>query len=80
MRQKIPVQVNCYSGYTYAERPYSFLWRRKTFKIARVESEWLEPDSKFFKVLTDDEKLFELCYNEGEDKWWLVAMETKEQI
>jgi len=37
-----------------------------------MEAEWLEPGEKFFRVVTEDEKLFELCYNEAHDKWWLI--------
>jgi hypothetical protein len=66
------IEVKCYSGHTYAQRPESFFWQDKEHKISKIEKEWLEPDKKFFKVVTEDEKLFELCYNEAQDKWWLI--------
>jgi len=71
------VQVKCYSGLTYAERPKSFLWKNKQLKIASIENEWLEPGKKFFRVVTEDEKVFELCYNEAQDKWWLTCQEQR---
>jgi len=66
------VEVKCYSGTTYADRPQSFLWQGRRYKVSKIEAEWLEPGKKFFKVVTEDEKLFELCYNEAHDKWWLI--------
>jgi hypothetical protein len=65
------IEVKCYSGHTYAQRPESFFWQDKEHKISKIEREWLEPGKKFFRVATEDEKVFELCYNEAQDKWWL---------
>jgi hypothetical protein len=69
------IEVKCYSGLIYAERPQSFFRKGKEHKIANVENEWLEPGKKLFRVVTEDEKVFQLCYNEPEDKWWLTCME-----
>lgn len=66
------VQVKCYSGYTYAQRPESFLWRSEVHAISRIEKEWLEPSRRCFRVITEGEKVFELCYNEVENEWRLV--------
>jgi hypothetical protein len=60
------LKVNCYSGHTYAQRPESFFWQDKEHKISRIEKE------RFFKVVTEDEKVFQLCYNETQDQWWLI--------
>jgi len=66
------IEVKCYSGHTYAQRPESFFWQDKEHKVSRIEQEWLEPSKRFFRVITEDEKLFELCYNETQDQWWLI--------
>jgi hypothetical protein len=66
--------VNCYSGYTYAERPESFLWQGIKYDIKNIEKEWLEPGEKHFKVSTSDNKLFQLCYNETVKKWSLTEL------
>jgi hypothetical protein len=66
------LEVKCYSGHTYAQRPESFFWQNKEHKISRIEEEWLEPGKRFFRIVTEDEKLFELCYNEAHDQWWLI--------
>jgi hypothetical protein len=63
------VSVACYSGARYAERPTSFDWRGAGYSVKRVESEWLEPGERHFRVRTEDDRLFELCYDERADLW-----------
>jgi len=63
------IQVNCYSGHTYAERPQSFLWQETEYKVEEIEKAWQEPGKKLFKVITAQGKSFELCYHETEDQW-----------
>jgi len=68
------LKVNCYSGYTYAERPESFLWQGVEYEIEEIEKEWLEPGEKHFQVRTRDNKIFQLCYNETEKQWSLTEL------
>jgi len=63
------VQVQCYSSYTYAQEPQSFIWQEKHYKIEEIEKAWQEPGKRLFKVITDNKKQFELCYNEVADQW-----------
>jgi hypothetical protein len=71
------VEVKCYSGHTYAERPQSFFWQDHEFKVISVEKEWLEPGNKFFQVVTEDEKVFQLCYNVAKDEWRLTCPDAR---
>ena len=64
-----PAQVTCYSGRTYAERPQSFLFEGQAHKVKSIEKEWHQPGGKYFLVRTNDDRLFELCYNEQQDEW-----------
>ncbi len=77
------VQVQCYSGRSYADRPASFLWQDKQYQIKDIEKEWIEPGQKHFVVVTTsakgeksekDEKRFEICYDEREDSWSLTEL------
>ena len=63
------IRINCYSGHTYAERPHSFLWQGTEYKIKEIEKAWQEPGKRLFKVITEDRKSFELCYDETNDQW-----------
>jgi len=71
---KIPPRVTCYSSHTYAERPKSFLWQGKEYKVKEIEKAWQEPVKRLFKVTTEEGKLFELCYNEAERQWSAIEL------
>ena len=68
------VQVTCYSGRIYADRPVSFVWQGARYEVEKVEREWQEPGQKHFQVLTRDRKNFRLCYNEGQDQWSIIEI------
>jgi len=64
-----PGSVACYSGSRYGERPTSFVWRGVRRRVASIDTEWLEPGARHFRVRTEDDTLFELCYDEDVDRW-----------
>ena len=66
---KNSLKVTSYSGHTYAERPKSFEWQGVEYEVKEIEKAWQEPGKRLFKVVTEDGKLFELCYNEMVDQW-----------
>lgn len=68
------VKVKCYSGYLYAEEPRSFVWQGKELGIKSIENAWQEPGKRLFRVITQDGRLFELCYNEATDRWAAVEL------
>jgi hypothetical protein len=72
------LEVNCYSGHTYAERPLSFTWQGIGYKVKEVEKAWQEPGERCFLVKTGDNKSFQLCYNEANDEW-SITEPAKEQ-
>ena len=65
------LEVSCYSGHTYAERPVSFLWQGIKYEVQEIERAWLEPGERHFQVRTGDNKKFQLCYNEAKEQWSL---------
>ena len=68
------LEVNCYSGHTYAERPKSFTWQGVEYEVAEIEKAWQEPGKRCFQVSTRDNKLFNLCYNETKNQWSLLKL------
>jgi hypothetical protein len=64
--------VKCYSGHTYAEEPRSFEWEGVTREVEVIRA-WREPGERHFMVKTGDNKLYQLCYNEVEDRWSLIG-------
>jgi len=63
------LEVKCYSGHTYAERPKSFLWEGMEYEIEELERVWQEPGERHFQLRTRDNKLFHLWYNEWQKQW-----------
>lgn len=68
------VSVKCHSGYLYAEEPRSFVWQESELQVESVEKAWQEPGKRLFRVVTQDGRLFELCYNEAADRWSAVQL------
>ncbi len=68
------LKVNCYSGHTYAGEPRSFLWEDIEYEVQEIEKAWREPGKIYFKVRTENNKLFQLYYNETEKQWSLVEL------
>ncbi len=61
--------VECYSGIEYAERPTAIWWQQERLEIIDILERQRTPDGKYYRVLTADEQLFELFYNEMMDEW-----------
>ncbi len=69
------LEVRCYSGHIYAERPVSFRYEDREYDIEEIEREWLEPGERHFQVRTRDNKSGQLCYNEVTKEWSLTRLE-----
>jgi hypothetical protein len=65
------VQVECYSGHSYAQEPRAFTWQGQRRVIIAVERAWRAPSGPCFRVRTEDGARFELAYDEQADKWRL---------
>lgn len=70
----VKIKVSCYSGHTYAQRPVSFTFEDKDYKVTEIIKEWQSPEGKRFQVKTEDNKTFKLCYNEAQDKWQVAQV------
>ena len=77
----VPVQVECYSGHTYAQEPRAFEWRGQRYEVVRVVKRWRTPTGPAFRVeitavksqIPNDKyqipKSVDLHYLELEDMW-----------
>ncbi len=72
--QETEAEVKCHSGYIYADEPRSFIWQERERGIRLVKGAWQEPGRRIFRVVTEDGRLFELCYNEQTDRWSAVEL------
>lgn len=72
-RPSEPIEVQTYSGRNYAERPTSFVWRQRLYRVKEVAAEWQEPRRKHFLVRTEEDEVYEVCYDEQHDGWLLLG-------
>ncbi len=61
--------VECYSGYTYAQEPRAFTWRGSRHRVTEVIAAWREPSGPCFIVRANDDRRYELRYNQPSDGW-----------
>jgi hypothetical protein len=67
-------QVECHSGYTYAQRPTALYWQDERLGIEEILSEWHSPHARYFKVITVNQLAFELSYMEDSDQWRIIPL------
>ncbi len=70
----ITEEVECRSDSRYAERPLAFAWEGERQQVAEILSQWRTPEGINFKVRTEIGSVFDLCYNEAQDKWTIVQI------
>ena len=58
----------------YAERPIALMWQEERLKIERILAEWNTPRSKHFRIITQNELVFELVYKIGNDEWQVIRL------
>jgi hypothetical protein len=61
--------VFCRSDSSYAERPVGLIWEGQRLDIQAVLDRWRTPEGKWFRVMTDDNQIFELFYHERWNEW-----------
>ena len=66
--------VECHSGYSYAEYPIALHWDGERLEITVVETEWLTPEGKNFRVRTTDKRSFKLVYSPHSDEWRITLV------
>jgi len=63
------VQVECYAGAEYPERPRAFTWDGTRYHVQEFLSRWKDPYGPGFRVRTPGGLIFELNYRQEEDLW-----------
>ena len=61
--------VECHAGYRYAQRPIAFYWQGERRVIEAIVDLWLTPEGRGFRVVTQDEQVFELYFLYAQDDW-----------
>ena len=61
--------VECYSGARYGERPKALVCEQHRLIISEVLNSWRSPAGMIFQVLTEDQRVFELIFEENSSAW-----------
>lgn len=69
------IEVTGYSGYKANERPLHFIVDQKRNEVKRVLDRWYGQDHDYFKVLTDDGRVYMLKWHRASDTWFLQRLE-----
>lgn len=72
-----PTYVECYSGYSYAQEPRTFIFEHEQRLVTDVRKRWREPCGPFFEVLADDGAAYLLAYNESADQWHVSLLHSR---
>jgi hypothetical protein len=73
-KRETPIEVSCYAGHRYPERPLSFKLLERTFQVKEVLDQWYGENHIYFKVRADDLRVYLLGYQEDTDHWTLAGM------
>jgi hypothetical protein len=68
------IEVECYAGTRYPERPLAFMVRGQRFKVTRVLDRWYGEEAQYFKVMAEDRLIYLLRYTPGQDTWTLDGL------
>ena len=68
--------VECHSGHTYAGEPRAVVWQGQRHEVEAVVARWRLPEGPAFRVLAGAGRLFDLVYDEGEDRWTIHPREA----
>jgi len=68
--------VRCLASSRADERPLSFLVEDREIDVRAVLESWREPDYLYFRVETEDGRVYDLRHHEYEDSWELRLVEV----
>ena len=61
--------VECHSGFAYTDQPRAFIWEGRRLRVAKIQAQGHTPQGRWFRVITEDQQVFELSYHEVTDDW-----------
>lgn len=68
------IQVECYSGYRYGERPKALTWEGVRLEVAAVLATWRCPGRDCYLVKMTDDQVMQVSYLEESGEWVAEAV------
>ncbi len=72
---RIPIRVECYSGYAADERPVAFSLGERRVLVRDLLDRWQGEEHAYFKLSGDDGALYIIRQDRTSDAWELILME-----
>ncbi|MPN45675.1 hypothetical protein SDC9_193244 [bioreactor metagenome] len=69
MGHQVIVQVECYSGSAYGERPQALIWKGRHVRVEEVLDTRQNPNGKAFTLLLAGAMQIELEYDQAKEVW-----------
>ncbi len=80
LKELFDIEVSCYSGHRYGERPVSFKLLEKNFAVKEIIDQWYGEDYLYFKIRADDQRVYLLKYDQAKDRWSLTGLVSQKKI
>lgn len=61
--------VEVHSGHDYAGEPRAMISRGRRYEVEAIIAEWRLPEGPGYRVLVEGGRIYDLQYDEGEDRW-----------
>ena len=74
--RRIPLDVECYSGYTADERPVAIRLAARRIPVQVVVDRWYGEDHAYFKLAGEDGAVYLIRQDRTSDTWELILMES----
>ena len=72
---RIPLRVECYSGYAADERPVAFHLGERRITVAEVVDRWHGEDHAYFKLIGQDGMRYLIRQDRTSNTWELILFE-----
>lgn len=66
--------VRCYSGYRADEYPTFITGDKGWLRIEEILDRWYDQDHSYFKIRTQEDKIYLLKWAMEEDTWWIKPL------
>ena len=71
------IKVECYAGYRGEETPVRFYMGKRRIEVVDVLDRWLDPAHRYFKLKGDDNGVYILRHDIGEDRWEMTLFDSR---
>jgi len=68
--------MECYAGHRADEEPRRFFIGEREIKVNAIIDRWLDPAHRYFKIRGDDNGIYILRHDTGNDSWQMTLFDS----